>query len=216
MKDDEFEEISIDEEEKPANNPVTDENMDSDEGSDTEGKTTETTDQHVPTQSTEQKHSQNSNSEVKDGGIHAEIERLEKKIEQTNKRTEEIESLLEDYQRRNKHEHEELREYAIEEFAREILQIKDNLQTAIEMEDLEEGTEQRLGAIVKKFDGLYTSGQIDRIDPNTGDGFDDNLHRMVDKKPSDNLEKNQIVDILEPGYVISDRVIRPARVIVAE
>lgn len=148
--------------------------------------------------------------------VHTELDRLDEAVEQTRERVDDLEVMFEDYKRRNEHEHDELRKYSIVEFSREMLKIRDNLQNAIEMEDLEEGTERRLGVVVKQFDDKFTSGRIEKIDPEQGDNYDNERHRMIGKEPSESLDTHQILRVLEPGYVVADRVIRSARVIVAE
>lgn len=140
---------------------------------------------------------------------------LEKKLAEMEGRIDELETLLEDYQRRNEHEHEEIKKYAVEEFAEEMLKVKDSLQDAIEMEDLEQGTQNRLNVVVRQFDNIFTSGSIEKIDPEQGEEYDDSLHRMIDKVSSESQEAESIVEVLEVGYMMSDRVIRPARVVVA-
>ncbi|QSG02932.1 nucleotide exchange factor GrpE [Natranaeroarchaeum sulfidigenes] len=144
------------------------------------------------------------------------IETLEETVEESQQRIDDLESLLSDYQRRNEHEHEEIKNYAIEDFARDMLDIKDNLQDAIELEDLQEGPERRLQIITKQFDQVFTSEQIDKIEPALGEEYDNDLHRMIDKEATDSYDTEEIVRVVEIGYAISERVIRPAQVVVSE
>lgn len=150
-----------------------------------------------------------------DTELTARLSTLEETVEQARERIEELEDSLDDYQRRNEYEHEELRKYALEDFAREILKVKDNLQDAVELEDLPEGTEHRLRILDKQFEQVFTAGQIDKIEPSPGEEYDNDRHRMMDKEESDTHEKEEIVRVIEAGYTVSDRVIRSARVVVA-
>lgn len=151
-----------------------------------------------------------------DTELTARLSTIEETVEQSRERIEELEDSLDDYQRRNEYQHEELRKYALEDFAREILTVKDNLQDAVELEDLPEETEHRLRILDKQFEQVFTTGQIDKIDPSPGDEYDNDRHRMMDKEESDAHEKEEIVRVIEAGYTVSDRVIRSARVVVAK
>lgn len=148
--------------------------------------------------------------------IAAKLSALEQTITGVHERVEQLEESLEDHQRRNRHEHEELKKYALEDFAREVLRVRDNLQSAIELEDFSEGTEQRLRILDKQFGQLFTTGQLTKIEPSRGDEYDDHRHRMMNKQPSDEYEAEEIIRVADPGYAVSDRIIRPAQVVVAE
>jgi molecular chaperone GrpE len=141
---------------------------------------------------------------------------LEDRLDETQEQISDLKTQLEDYERRNDREHEELRKYAVEDLAAEMLKVKDSLMDAIEMEELEAGTEQRLQIVGKQFDKVLTSGRIDRIEPDEGDPYDDDQYRMVEKEATDEYEPNHVVRVQEIGYRIHDRVIRPARVVVAK
>lgn len=148
--------------------------------------------------------------------LEAKLLALEETVEGFDERIDELEASLNDFQRRNEHEHEEIKKYAIEDFARDMLKIKDNLQDAIKLEELQEDTERRFRILDKQFEQRFTSGGIDKIEPSSGEDYDDDLHRMIDKEESDEHEKEEIIRVVDPGYVISDRVIRPAQVVVTE
>lgn len=144
--------------------------------------------------------------------LETEVEQLAAVVKDTRERIDELESKVEDYQRRNRREHEEIKKYAVEDLASEMLQVNDMLGDAIEMEDLEEGTERRLGVVRKQFDKILTSGSIERIEPEPREPYDDANHRMMEKVPTDEYAPERVVEVMEPGYRTHDRVIRPARV----
>ncbi|WP_435066938.1 nucleotide exchange factor GrpE [Haloplanus sp. C73] len=150
-----------------------------------------------------------------DEDVSSRLDSLEAQFEQTQERLDSLETQLADYERRNDREHEELKKYAVEDLAAEMLKVKDSLMDAIEMEELEDGTEQRLRIVGKQFDKVLTSGRLDRIEPEAGEPYDDDRFRMVSKEATDEYEPNHVVRVQESGYQIQDRVIRPARVVVA-
>jgi molecular chaperone GrpE len=56
---------------------------------------------------------------------------------------------------------------------------------------------------------------VERMDINPGDVFDPNIHEAITQEDHDEFKEGQIIDIVQPGYRISDRIIRPAMVRVA-
>lgn len=56
---------------------------------------------------------------------------------------------------------------------------------------------------------------VERMDVNPGDEFDPNIHEAITQEDHDKFKEGQIIDVVQPGYRISDRIIRPAMVRVA-
>jgi len=147
--------------------------------------------------------------------LRSNVTSLEQSVEQSQRRIEELESELADYERRNEREHEDIRKYAIADFAQEMLKVNDMLGDAIDIEEFEEGTERRLRMVQKRFEKVLTSGEIRRIEPEVQAAYDDRLHRMERKVSKEGFEREEIVRVLEVGYETHGRVLRPARVEVA-
>ena len=60
-----------------------------------------------------------------------------------------------------------------------------------------------------------TSQGVERIDPVAGDEFDPHSHEAVMRRPCDEVEPGTVAAVMQPGYVMGDLVLRPAKVIVA-
>lgn len=140
---------------------------------------------------------------------------LREELAATRERVDDLETKVEDYRRRNDREHEEIRKYAVEDLAGEMVTVRDMLEDAIDFEDLAPDTENRLRMVIAQFDKVLTSGSIERIEPEQGESYDNDLHRMADKVRAKSHDENDIVRVLEIGYRTHDRVIRPASVQVA-
>jgi molecular chaperone GrpE len=121
-----------------------------------------------------------------------------------------------EYKRRNEREHEEIRQYSIEEFAGNMLRVRDTLQRAIELNDWSESDKKAIQSVLKMFDQQFTSGAIDPISPKRGESFNSGRHEMVARKPAPELDKDSVVRVKKKGFLVSDRVIRPAQVVVAQ
>ncbi|MCY4641180.1 MAG: nucleotide exchange factor GrpE [Gammaproteobacteria bacterium] len=105
--------------------------------------------------------------------------------------------------------------FAIEKFASELLQVKDSLELGlgagdVEADKLREGTALTLKILVstlQKFD-------IEEIDP-AGEVFDPNLHQAMTTQESQEHEPNTVLQVMQKGYTLHERLLRPAMVIVA-
>ena len=105
--------------------------------------------------------------------------------------------------------------FAIERFAGELLAVVDSLDAALAVENpgvdsLRAGTELTLKQLLAAFE---KSG-LKQINPQ-GEKFDPNFHQAISMVPS-NQEPNTIVTVLQKGYLIAERVLRPALVMVAQ
>ena len=106
--------------------------------------------------------------------------------------------------------------YAIEKFAEDLLAVKDALEQTlaagrtVSVETLKSGAELTLKAL----DAAFSRAQIREIDP-AGQKFDPHQHQAMQVVDSD-LPPNTVVTVFQKGYLINDRVLRPALVTVSK
>jgi len=105
--------------------------------------------------------------------------------------------------------------FAIESFASELLAVKDSLEAALRaeiasVESMKSGVELTL----KQLRGVFEKFSLSEIDP-IGQKFDPHRHQAITVVESD-AEPNTVVQVLQKGYLLHDRVIRPALVTVAK
>jgi molecular chaperone GrpE len=108
--------------------------------------------------------------------------------------------------------------YGVESLAKNFLSVGDNLERAIESlnedskpEDLEEG----LRLILKSYEDALETGGIISIDPK-GEPFNPEQHEALSVIENEDLEPNSIIEVIQRGFMIQDRVLRPAKVIVTK
>jgi molecular chaperone GrpE len=106
--------------------------------------------------------------------------------------------------------------FAIESFAEYLLPVMDSMHAAMEHHNeditkLKEGVELTL----KQMKGALEKGKIVEIHPEIGGKFDPHHHQAIATVASDQ-ESNTIVTVLQKGYLIADRVLRPALVTVSQ
>lgn len=110
------------------------------------------------------------------------------------------------------------RKYAAEPFARDLLAALDNLDRALEAAKTAGDTgplAMGVAATVTQILDVLRRHGVKMIDCAPGTVFDPNLHQAVMQQPSKDFEPGQVVQALQQGFMIHDRVLRPTSVIVA-
>jgi molecular chaperone GrpE len=121
----------------------------------------------------------------------------------------------ENTRRRAEEEMSKARKYAIESFAESLLPVMDSLQAAIARPDA--ATVQVLEGVAATLRQLTTAldrNKVIEIAPPAGTKFDPRYHQAISVVPAEQ-DANTVVAVLQKGYLISDRVLRPALVTVA-
>ena len=125
----------------------------------------------------------------------------------------------ENARRRADEEISKARKFAVESFAESLLPVTDSLEAGLQLkeanaEQIREGTE----ATLKQLKSALERNRVMAIDPAAGTKFDPHQHQaisMVPLPPESTQEANTVVMVLQKGYLIADRVLRPALVTVA-
>ncbi len=114
---------------------------------------------------------------------------------------------------------EETKKYSIANLAKEILNVMDNLSMALKNDNQELLSLQKTITGVEltktQLENIFIKFKIKRIEPKIGTPFNYDLHHAVCKVPSDVQQENTIIQVMQVGYQIEDRLLRPALVSVA-
>ncbi len=128
----------------------------------------------------------------------------------------------ENLRRRSQRELEEAGKYAVTGFARDLVGVVENLFRAADSLPRDGGTDPALAPIIQgiemtlsEFTTLLERHHITRIDP-IGQPFDHNLHQAVAQIETTEQPAGTVVQVMQSGYVIHDRLLRPAMVGVAK
>lgn len=123
---------------------------------------------------------------------------------------------MENIRKRASRDVENARKFALERFAKELLSVKDSLEMglasadAASTESLLEGSE----ATLKLLGSTLQQFGIEPIDPE-GEPFDPEQHEAIGMQPSDALEPGSVITVVQKGYSLNGRLLRPAMVVVA-
>jgi len=126
---------------------------------------------------------------------------------------------IENLHKRSERDLANAHKYALERFAAELLPVKDSMEMGLaafdadnaEIDKLREGIEltlQMLGNALDRF-------EIKEVNPQD-EPFNPDYHQAMSMQPRDDVEPNTVVTVVQKGYLLHDRLIRPAMVIVAQ
>ena len=121
----------------------------------------------------------------------------------------------ENSRRRADEEVSKARKFALESFAESLLPVADSLEAGLNLpsatpEQIKEGA----AATLKQLKAALERNRVMQIDPAAGTKFDPHQHQAISMVPSEQ-EANTVVTVLQKGYLIADRVLRPALVTVS-
>lgn len=145
-----------------------------------------------------------------------EVERLKSENAGYLDRLARLQAEFDNFRKRSQREQQEFRDYALADALRQVLPLLDSLDRALKTEnastdDFRAGVE----LIDRQFHDVLTKLGVEPISA-AGQEFDPNLHQAVHMVESDTVPDNHVVDELQRGYRIKDRLLRPAMVRVAQ
>jgi molecular chaperone GrpE len=126
---------------------------------------------------------------------------------------------LENLKRRAEKDVQNAHKFAIEKFARELLSVADSLELGLGVESsdnpevakLREGMELTL----KQLQAGFEKFQLVAVNPE-GEKFNPELHQAMAMQPTPDAEANTVLKVYQKGYLLSERLLRPAMVVVAQ
>lgn len=147
------------------------------------------------------------------------VEALEEQVSELKDQLLRSVAELDNYRKRAEREKEQLRKFGIANFAKDLLSAADNLRRAVESgpSDLEGADESVKNLIVgvemteKELLNAFEKNGVRKIDP-AGEKFDYNFHQAMFEVETDKEDPGVVMQVLQPGYAIEDRVLRAAMV----
>ncbi|WP_435531870.1 nucleotide exchange factor GrpE [Sphaerotilus sulfidivorans] len=125
---------------------------------------------------------------------------------------------MENIRRRADEEVAKSRKFAVESFAESLLPVCDSLHAAIAAQSAGQGTPEQLlegvQATLRQLSQALERNKVVEVNPPAGTKFDPHQHQAISMVPADQ-DPNTVVSVLQKGYLIAERVLRPALVMVA-
>ena len=147
------------------------------------------------------------------------LSELEVQLEEMKDQVLRHQAEVQNVKRRADQDVEKARKYALERFCNELLPIVDSLEMAIlSASPDQEDSESILKGVkltLKMFVDTLAKFNLEQIDPE-GEPFDPKLHQAVSMVENNEVEPNTVLSVMQRGYVLSGRLIRPAMVVVSK
>jgi molecular chaperone GrpE len=158
-------------------------------------------------------------SEGNDEDFSSSVEDLEEQVAELKDQLLRSVAELDNYRKRSEREKDQMRKFSIANFAKELLSAADNLRRALDAGPSSlEGTDESVKNLIvgvelteKELLNAFEKNGIRKIEP-LGEKFDYNFHQAMFEVESMDQEVGIVVQVLQPGYAIEDRVLRAAMV----
>ncbi len=152
---------------------------------------------------------------------HDRVAELERQLEEANSKALYAAAEIQNVRRRLESEKLQAANYATTQFARDMLAIKDHLERALNAVSEELRADKvasnflaGIESTLRELDSVFSRHGISRVDA-LGEQLDPHKHQAMMEIPSDEAEPGTIVQEMQPGYLLKDRLLRPALVGVA-
>jgi len=114
------------------------------------------------------------------------------------------------------------RKFALEGFIRELLTVKDSLEMAlaVDQQSVSEagnrGVSEGLELILRQLESVFANFSVETVEPEVGDKLDPDQHQAMSVEESQDIPPNCVSKVIQKGYSLNNRLLRPAMVLVAK
>ena len=165
---------------------------------------------------------QSTSSDVEQMSADAERDVLNKKLAEAESKTSEYkdswlrsQAEFQNYRKRIERDNELTYISLKGDIVKKILPVLDDLERALQNRSAEDAWANGIELVARKFQNILESEGIKKIDA-IGAEFDPNFHEAISHEPADGVQSGHVIDVVQNGYMIGERVIRPALVRVAQ
>ncbi len=147
---------------------------------------------------------------VEEGGAEVEIARHKEAMLR-------MQAEMENLRKRLIRDLERSRRFALERMMKDLLQVRDSLERGLELNDdsvTVEALREGKALTLKMLGKVMEDHGLEIIDP-SGEKFDPQWHEAMTMRPSEEFDENTVVEVLQKGFKLHDRLVRPAMVIVS-
>jgi molecular chaperone GrpE len=147
-------------------------------------------------------------------GLEGRLEKRDEEIDDLESKLKRKQAEFQNYKKRMDERREEEKQRATEDLVSKLLDVRDNLQRALEQDedvDIRDGVESTL----RQFDDVLDAENVDVIEPEPGSETDPASHQVLARVDSDQPE-GTIDEVHRPGYVMAEKVLREAQVTVSD
>ena len=147
----------------------------------------------------------------------AQVEELEQSLAEAKDQALRAAAEAQNVRRRAEQEAEKARKFALEKFVKELLPVVDSLEKALEsmQDDASEAHREGVSMTLKMQLDVLSKFGVESIEPQ-GEPFDPQVHEAMAMVPTPELDPNTVMDVMQKGYLLNGRLVRPAMVVVSQ
>ena len=157
-----------------------------------------------------------------EAGPESEIEALKAQAQEFQEQMLRSQAEMQNVRRRAEIDVEKAHKFALEKFVKELLPVADSLEKAVESTEGHESAGELVASIregvemtLNLFMGSLGKFNVVQLNP-VGEPFDPQQHEAMSMVPAPDAEPNSVVAVVQKGYTLNDRLVRPAMVVVAK
>ncbi len=165
---------------------------------------------------------QSAEGEAGENGEVSEVEALKAQVQEFQEQMLRSQAEMQNVRRRAEIDVEKAHKFALEKFVKELLPVADSLEKAVESTEGHEDSGELVASIregVEMTLNLFMSSlkkfNVEQLNP-VGEPFDPRQHEAMSMVPAPDAEPNSVVAVVQKGYLLNGRVVRPAMVMVAK
>lgn len=162
------------------------------------------------------------NSDGMHGGAGTAVDALEARVKEYQEQMLRSQAEMQNVRRRAEIDVEKAHKFALEKFVKELLPVADSLEKAVESTEGHEGAGEVVANIregvemtLSLFMNSLSKFNVRQLNPE-GEPFDPQQHEAMSMVSAPNAEPNSVVAVVQKGYTLNDRLIRPAMVVIAK
>ncbi|SFN20680.1 nucleotide exchange factor GrpE [Marinobacter pelagius] len=152
----------------------------------------------------------------------SEVEALNAQVQELKDQMLRTQAEMQNVRRRSEIDVEKAHKFALEKFVKELLPVADSLEKAVESTEGQENSGELVASIregvemtLELFMKSLAKFNVEQLNP-VGEPFDPQQHEAMSMVPAPDAEPNSVVNVVQKGYLLNGRVVRPAMVIVAK
>jgi len=147
--------------------------------------------------------------------LREQVEALQEKADENWNTVLRLKADAENQRRRSEKQVEDAHKYAVKKFVEELLPVADSMEMGMAAEGDVEQIKEGVALTKKVFDNALEKFGLEVVDP-LGEKFNPELHQAMAMQPSDEYEDGQVSAVMQKGYTLNGRLVRPAMVMVAK
>jgi len=144
------------------------------------------------------------------------LNEAQQQIDELNERVVRLTADYDNYRKRAQRDKIEARQFANQGILEKLLPVLDNFEMAIiAVKDADPSVRDGVQMIYDQLLSVLKAEGVEPVDA-VGKQFDPNLHEAISQEESDEVEEGEVISQIQRGFILNDRLVRPARVVVAK